>query len=267
MGRMRRLQLDPLVQSVWISPTQLRFGIDQPLAILNNPPARVERLIEALRGGMPAGHLPHIAKAFGVSAQERDGLIDDLGAVLITESDEQVPGSRQLAVAVDAPDNIAATVAPILSRAGMLASDSNSVTVALVLSHFATPPARARRWANRGIPHLEAVFSERHVRIGPFAGLRNNACLHCAHLHRIDREPSWPAIASQCLGRTAATADPGFVTAVTGITLALMNDWQRDGVALDGEQVVVERDSQRRWSVRTEPLTAHERCDCHLLLS
>jgi len=264
---MDRLQLNPQIQTVWVSPTELRFGIDERLASLENPPPRVERLIDALRTGMPATHLPHIAKAFGVSAKERDDLLTALEPVLLRGPAQSAQESRAVHLVLDGSPDLTSPLTPMLTDAGFTLHSDNATDVAIVLSHFATPLTRARTWATRGTPHLEVVFSELQVRIGPFAGLDSNACVLCAQLHLADREPSWPAMASQCLGRRAATAEAGFIAITAGVILSVLSDWRRDGLALTGTQIVIERDRERGFALRTESLSPHERCDCQRLLS
>lgn len=264
---MERLQLDPKIQSFWASPTELRFGIDTTLTTLDDPPARVERLIDALRGGMPASHLPHIAKAFGVSAREREDLIAALEPVILRTVPSSSPTDQQVSLALDGPEEMRSTLTPLFSTPEFLARTDAAVQVALVLSHFVTPMTQARFWATRGIPHLQVLFSERQVRIGPFAGVEGNACLLCLQLHLTDREPSWPAMASQCLGRRAATVETSFLAVTAGVTLSLLRDWVRERQALVGQQIVIERDDQRGFTLRSEVLTPHERCDCQQLLS
>lgn len=278
---MERLQLDPHILSVWASPTELRFGLDKTLATLSDPPPRIERLIDALRRGMPASHLPHMAKAFGVSTRERDELLSALEPVLSPSTSAHSVTSQTVNVALDCPEDARrqlSSVAALLDAAGFVTScntfasahtdaDTDSAQVAVLLTHFVTPVARARFWATRGTPHLQVVFSEQQVRIGPFAGVHGNACLLCLQLHLTDAEPSWPAMASQCLGRKAATLEPGFLAVTTGVIISTLTDWRHSGRALVGEQIVIERDTHSGFTLRSEALTPHERCDCQQLLS
>ncbi len=77
----------------------------------------------------------------------------------------------------------------------------------------------ADAWLRADVPHLYAGVRETLGVVGPFVLPGRSSCLHCADLHRTDRDPSWPAVASQLVGSepggaSAAACDVALATLV-----------------------------------------------------
>lgn len=260
---MQRIQLDPSIQTVWETPTVFRFGIHQAIVTLDNPPLRIERLIDALRSGMPSERLPQIASALGVSRSEQIALLDTLTPVLTPETFHDDQNPSQLALALVGDSVAGKQLMPALLAEGFSVSDSNTPDIAILVSHFVTPIPIARRWSTRGIPHLPIVFSEHHVTLGPVVGAHGNPCTFCVELSHADREPNWAAIASQCLGRSAATATPKLIAITTGLLLDMLQQWRRHGDTLPSAQHQLRYDTAGGITVLSLPVSSHPRCDCH----
>lgn len=287
---MNRLQLDPTVQTVWVTPTKLRFGIDRELAMLDNPPPRVERLVSALRAGMPTARFDQIAFALGVNRAEREALLTALDPVLLRDSC-QAGGARQRSDAAHAGDNvdplcggqpdasieqlsvhlsgdpkIVSVLQGALSAAGHGRSHDARAEIAVLVSHFVTSLKQARGWLTLGIPHLPVVFSEREVRIGPLVSGHGNPCLFCVACHRVDAEPEWVAIASQCIGRRAAAATPGMIFSAAALVSHVLTAWQADDRDYSATQLVLTPDANIGYSVTAHEISSHPRCGCHSLV-
>ena len=58
-----------------------------------------------------------------------------------------------------------------------------------------------------GVPLLVTGVRETTGVVGPLVLPGHTGCLRCQHLHRCDRDPSWPHLAAQLAGRcTPCTA-------------------------------------------------------------
>ncbi|MDQ4038653.1 MAG: thiamine biosynthesis protein ThiF [Actinomycetota bacterium] len=69
--------------------------------------------------------------------------------------------------------------------------------------------------------HLAVAVREGTVVIGPLVLPGRTSCLHCAELHRTDRDPRWPAIAAQLVaGPNRAMHEPTSVLATLAAALA-----------------------------------------------
>ena len=265
--RMQRLRLNPTIQTVWASPTLFRFGIHESYVTLDNPPPRIERLIDALRAGMPVERYPQIASALGVTRSEQAALLSALAPVLENPSSQQPEPARGSQITLAGEEALHPAFTTALVHGGFVLTNSPVAEAAVTTSHFVTPLVQAREWATRGIAHLPVVFNEREIVIGPFVGVEENPCVFCVELHRADRDPAWAAIASQCLGRTAATATPALTTITAGFVLSILKRWQRTSNALPGTQLVLTADEMLGVSVTTRPISFHPKCDCHAFAS
>jgi hypothetical protein len=55
------------------------------------------------------------------------------------------------------------------------------------------------------VPHLAAAAGEAIGIVGPLVIAGRSACLHCLDLARADRDPAWPLVLAQLIGRQAST--------------------------------------------------------------
>lgn len=114
-----------------------------------------------------------------------------------------------------------------------------------------------------GLPHLVVTVRETTGVVGPLVLPGQSSCLHCAHLHRCDRDPMWPALAAQL---TAAPRDrldvQDTALAATVIGLAALQVLaQVDGElaqAVDGTLELALPDCR----VRRRSWETHPRCGC-----
>lgn len=127
--------------------------------------------------------------------------------------------------------------------------------------HPVRPHLRAALHSERG-PHLiTGVWGSSGV-IGPLVLPGRSSCLSCADLHRSDRDPSWPALASQ-LNRPTERSTPSEV-AVAALTAAITaiqalafldGEWP---ATLDGTLEFRLPD----WRVRRRHWSRHAECSC-----
>lgn len=112
--------------------------------------------------------------------------------------------------------------------------------------------------------HLAVAVREGTVVIGPLVVPGNTSCLHCAELHRTDRDPRWPAIAAQLVaGQTRAMHEPTSVLATLAAALAAGQVLDH----LDGIRVpeVVEATLELHppdWQLHRRPWPPHADCGC-----
>ena len=91
------------------------------------------------------------------------------------------------------------------SAAGTLVPGAETADLAIVLAHHVVDPRTSAALLAAEVTHLPVVMTSSGVRVGPVAVPGQTACLHCAELHNIDRDPSWPTIATQLLELVAPT--------------------------------------------------------------
>lgn len=259
---MARLRINPDIACVWTSPTTLRFGIDQAVVVLTDPPAKIERLIAALRDGMPDERYPHIAAAFGVSVVERAQLLDALAPVLLPDESAVTNVQRSLRIHLDEARGVPTGLSALITSECHTLSSADEAELVILTAQFSCTAERARPWLNQGVRHLPIVFGENSVSIGPLVGVGNNPCAFCLELSRVDAEPAWPAIASQCLGKRANTNEPAMLSITAGVVMQLLRRWQFGEDELFNNRIRLRAHPTQLVAVTHEEVWPHPRCDC-----
>ncbi|GGK65476.1 hypothetical protein GCM10011509_12150 [Ornithinimicrobium pekingense] len=118
--------------------------------------------------------------------------------------------------------------------------------------------------ARSGTPTVPVVTQHRRVVVGPVVGPGGGPCLHCLDLHRRDKDPAWPALAT-ALGHPAEQVvgpdvPDALARAVEGVVLLLVSAVQGGRPVSPGLGYELGPDAPhvvaRRW-------TAHPACPWH----
>jgi hypothetical protein len=159
---------------------------------------------------------------------------------------------------------LAAAEAVRRARAGPEHPAAPSAPVDLVLSTDGYPIDPHLRVDLQVQPHpllVSGVWSSRGV-IGPLVVPGRTSCLHCADLHRSDRDPAWPVLSAQLAGstRTPVPSEVAVCTltaAITAIQALAFLDGERPATA-DGTLEITLPD----WKVRRRHWSRHGDCGC-----
>lgn len=156
---------------------------------------------------------------------------------------------------------------PLAGRLRRLLGDTPTgvaARVQVVVHQHVVPPDVGLTVARSGRCTVPVVAQHRRVLVGPVVGVMSAPCLHCLDLHRRDRDPAWPALAT-ALGHPAEQVQPLDVAeplarAAEGLVLLLVSSVLAGGTVSAGlgyelgpaaPHVVV-----RRW-------TTHPGCPWH----
>lgn len=86
-------------------------------------------------------------------------------------------------------------------------SDSHWQTeLVLLTDRLVAEPGLLRELHGRAIPHLSVHLRDGVGVVGPLVVPGATSCLRCADLHRRDRDPAWPLLLAQQLGRNGAAS-------------------------------------------------------------
>ncbi|MBH0131295.1 hypothetical protein I6E56_13105 [Salinibacterium sp. NK8237] len=211
------LRVDPRLPLVWRSPTSAQFGIDPPVVVLPRVTETQEKVLSALVAGISRSGIGMLAKSH---PDECNDLLDALSRVLVA-TPPQPPSAR---VAVLGSGVLVESIARILAASGVsvdVATTPDELTnpdpdLAVIVGHFVIPPSVHSHWLRRDIPHLPVVITDSAAEIGPVVTPGITGCLLCIDLHRRDADPSWPAIATQLMGRTSLAQTPTLVAEAAG---------------------------------------------------
>lgn len=125
-------------------------------------------------------------------------------------------------------------------------------------------PELAARLVADGVPHLTATAGEAIGVVGPLVVPGRTACLHCLDLARTERDPAWPLILAQLIGRQPVTqaCDCVLATSVaaqaSAQVLAFVDRGGWADAVMNGtlEQVLPD------WQWRRRSWRPHPACDC-----
>ena len=257
-------RLDPRYPLVWRTPSSIQVGVDPARVVLDTVSSPAERMLAALVSGATR---PALALVSG--GESPDDLLAVLGPVLEKTELEGLHESVQPRVAVVGQGRTAIMIARVLEEHGVLLEDvgdrSPAPDAAVIVAHYAVPPAERGVWLRRDVPHLPVVYSDSGVVIGPLVEPGRGPCLTCVELHHRDRDPAWPAIASQLLDRTSP-AEHGVLTAEAA-TASVRRLLPRLGLEPAGPGTTpagIALRIDRATGVRTEQLVGrHPQCTCN----
>lgn len=111
-------------------------------------------------------------------------------------------------------------------------------------------------------PHLVSGVWGSHAVIGPLVVPGHTSCLHCADLHRRDRDPAWPVLSSQLVrsGRPSGPSEVAVCTLAAAVTVLQALAF------LDGERpATVDGTLEFRlpdWRLRRRNWARHAHCPC-----
>jgi bacteriocin biosynthesis cyclodehydratase domain-containing protein len=215
------LRLNPRYPLVWRTPHSIQFGIDRAIIRLDDVTLADERMISALGHGVSRPGLDVIAGAAGGSPADAVSLVQRLEPLLV----RNVARSAD-SVVVEGSGPVARVVRDQLVAAGStLEFDDGLPALAVIVADFVIDPQSHGRWLRHDVPHLPVVCGDSIVRIGPIVEPGLGPCLYCLELHHTDADPTWPAIATQVLGRRvseSASLTPLAVIEATAIAVRMV---------------------------------------------
>jgi len=200
-------RIDPSLPCLWRSPDSLQIGADPARARVDSVSSADERLISALLRGVSDSALTDLAFRLGLSPLRFTELRNSLAPTFLAETS---PARLRIVVERSTPDDAPVPSIAYADRvlARHLAALGHEVIgrhhpgrpdLAIVTAAHLVSPGTAQYWLSRDVLHLPVVTSDQAVTIGPLVVPGLSACLHCAFLTRVDRDPAWPAVAAQLI--------------------------------------------------------------------
>jgi bacteriocin biosynthesis cyclodehydratase domain-containing protein len=224
------LRLDPHYPVVWRDTTSIQIGAETPVTTLEDVSRPFEQIIGALMAGISREELDRLALRVGVSDGELPEFLERISPALAREP----LLSQNAGCVVEGTGPTARRVADLLAGAGIAfptATAADVPTLAILIANHVLEPRRYIRWLSRDIPHLAVIYTDTGVQIGPLVEPGVGPCLHCLARSAIERDPAWPAIASQLLGQTAVSEREPLVSTVAGLAVRLAEARLRDGTS------------------------------------
>ena len=244
------LRIAPAYPPLWRTPTMLQFGRSDR-ARLDEPALWQLQVIRELGKGIPEVGVSALARSLGVAAADVDTLLDRLSSVIVSTG-------TALRVGVELADDPAAQYGPQI-RDGLqdlgidaaLGTSREQDAVVMVAAH-GLHPRRAAAWMREDIPHVAIVLGAGEAEVGPLVLPGQSACLGCVSAHERDRDPAWPLVAAQLIGR-GDPAGPATLAAEATLHTGRMLLAGRSGLSL---RLTLAADAEHRlWE-------QHPECSC-----
>jgi len=233
---------------VWRTPDSIQFGVDAPLAVIDQVTEPIERMIAALVAGISRSGLDMIARSARAAAGEADRLLALLAPALSPSVRE-----RTGTVLVEGSGPTASLLRQLLGEPG------ENPDLVVLIAHHVTPPERAAHWLRHDVPHLAIVYGDSAVQLGPVVEPGNGPCLRCLELHRRDADPAWPAIATQLLGRASMLETPSMATEVAAAAARMVRESARGSALWSARSIAIVAEDGSRVERQWQP---HPECGC-----
>lgn len=257
------LRLDPRLPLVWRSPTSLQLGVSRAVVVLDDVSVAAERMLAALRGGVPRDGLAMLGRAAGLRDDEVEEFLERVAPALL----RQQAGRAGRIVVLSGEGPTAEGIGLLLTREGFTVRIARTVAeaerqacdLAVAVGHFVLEPQLHGLWLRRDTPHLAVVLDDAGAAIGPLVQPGRSACLYCAQLHATDADAAWPAIAAQLWGRIAAADTALVASEAAAIATRLVVGWFELGAAATSDRIVLDAATGATSSVAVDP---HPACGC-----
>ena len=245
-------RLNPNAPLLWRDERTLQLGDESDLRFAADVPW-VEPLLSRLRSGFRRGAFDVIAHAAGAPREAARALLARLDPVLL----DDVPAARSAWVESISglDDRSEYRLREALADEGItLVDPAHPSAVGVVLVPGAAATLQFARFLREDVPHLPVSFEPGRVTVGPLVIPGVSACLACRDAQERDRDPAWPLLHAQLIGRDPGPVRAAQVAEAGRLTAMLLGDDEND----IGRSVRVSADGSQTW----RSVTFHEECLC-----
>lgn len=245
-------RLDPGLPLLWRDEETLQLGDDGGLRIAADAPW-VELLLSRLRSGFRRGSFDVLAHAAGAPREAARELFARLQPVLLDDPAPARPAWVESIGIADARGEYRMREA--LADEGVHLLDVAAMPgVAVVLVPGAASALQFARHLREDVSHLPVSFERGRVTVGPLVVPGQSPCLACRDAHDRDRDPAWPLLHAQLIGR-----DPGPLRAAQVAEAGRLAALILAEPAIDASRMVrVSADGSLVW----RSVTFHAECRC-----
>lgn len=249
-------RIAPEFAPLWRDGDTLQFGVAGTVRVRAGQPW-VERLVSRLCDGIALTSFDVVAHSLGAPRRQSRALLDALAPVLRTDDP---PAPAVWAESANVADSrVGSWMLDALADLGVPeAARSDPHAVGIVLVHGATAAAQMNTYLREDIAHLPVAFDFGGVSVGPLVVPGATPCLACRDAHDRDRDPAWPMLHCQLVGRVDSPIPHALVAAAAALVEQLLRAERSRAPTADSTVVRLSADGTRqRSSVRF-----HAECRC-----
>lgn len=249
-------RLDPDVPLLWRDGETLQIGIEGTLRIPATAPW-VELLVGRMAAGFRRAAFDVVAHSVGAPRGEARMLLARLEPLLV---DDAPPPRAAWVESIDVLDaRCEFRLREALADEGVLLGLRTAAEdIGVVLVEGAAAALQFARYLRDDTAHLPVAVERGRTTVGPLVVPGESPCLSCRDEHERDRDPAWPRMHAQLIGRSAGPISAARIAdAARLIAKLLLPD------AAAGSFVEVSADGRHVW----RSVTFHEECRCRELSS
>ncbi len=245
-------RLDPNAPLLWRDENTLQLGDEGDLRFTTDA-QWVEPLLSRLRTGFRRSAFDVIAHAAGAPREAARSLLARLDPVLLDDA----TGARHAWVesigGIDGRSEYRLSES-LIDEGITLVDPADRASVGVVLVQGAAATLQFARFLRDDIPHLPVSFEPGRVTVGPLVIPGTSPCLACRDAQERDRDPAWPLLHTQLIGRDPGPVRAAQVAEAGRLAAMLLGDDEQHL----GRSVRVSADGSRAW----RSVTFHEECRC-----
>lgn len=245
-------RIDPALPLLWRDGSTLQIGVDQGVRV-DAEAGWVEPLLSRMCGGFRRSSFDVLAHAAGAPRGEARALLRRLEPVL---RDDPPPAQPAWIEGIGIRDGRAeARLRDVLDDEGVRVVDRDHANaVGIILVRGTTAAVLLAPYLRDDIAHLPIAVEHGRLTVGPLVVPGETPCLSCRDAGDVRRDPAWPLLHAQLIGRGPERIRAGVVAEAGVLAAALLRRAPRG----DGREVRVRPDGSHAW--RT--VTFHEECRC-----
>lgn len=244
-------RLDPAVPLLWRDGETLQIGIEGTLRIAASEPW-VERLVARMAAGFRRAAFDVIAHAAGAPRAEARLLLARLEPLLVDAP--QMPRAAWVESIHVLDGRCEYRMRDALLDEGVEeGSRRDPAHIGVVLVEGAAAALQFARYLREDISHLPVVFEPGRTTVGPLVVPGSSPCLTCRDLAQVDRDPAWPRLHAQLIGRAAGPISAARIADAATLVARLLSE-----TGSSGSIVEVSAEGRREW----RSVSFHEECRC-----
>lgn len=213
-------RLDPAVPPLWRDGDTLQFGLTGSIRLTVDAPW-IEPLLSRMAAGFRLHAFDVIAHGVGAPRREARQLLDRLRPLLIDDVERATPAWVEGLNLVDGRSEYRMREA--LGDEGVPAAqrdDPDACGVVLVEGAAAALQFAADLRDDR--PHLPVAIESGRITVGPLVVPGATPCLSCRDAHERDRDPAWPRMHAQLIGRHPGPVSAARIAGAATVVAALL---------------------------------------------
>lgn len=198
-------RLDPRYPLLWRDERTLQFGIEG-VATVDLGADWVEPLLMCLRDGIRRSTFDVVAHGCGAPRDEARALLASLQPLLVDDAPPTPPAWVD-AVNLSTGREIERMRESLHDEGIPVGQAGGDDSIAVVLVGGAAAALQLAPYLRDDVPHLPVAFERDAAVVGPLVIPGRTPCLSCRDAHEMARDPAWPLLHAQLVGRaTSVTA-------------------------------------------------------------